>query len=68
MSSFYEPGFKLHLYVSFQSREMAIGLDLIEALVAVNKKLELDNFEAIVRLSETDGEASKLPRWTPDYI
>jgi hypothetical protein len=63
---FYQPGFKFHLYVSFQSRKMAIGLELIEALVKVNEKLGLDNFTATVRLSETDGP--KLPRWTPDYI
>ena len=54
MSNFYQAGFKLHLYCSFQSREMAIGLDLIEALLAVNKELGLDNFEATVRLSKPD--------------
>lgn len=41
-------------------------MDLIEALVEVCKKLNLDCFEATVRLSQTDGP--KLPRWTPDYI
>jgi len=41
-------------------------LDLIEALVDLNKALGLDNFEATVRLSVTDGP--KLPRWTPEYI
>jgi len=41
-------------------------LDLIEALVDLNKALGLDNFEATVRLSQTDGP--KLPRWTPGYI
>ena len=63
---FYQPGFKLHLYAAFQSREHAIGLELIEALEQVNQKLGLDNFKATVRLSQTSGP--KLPRWTPEYI
>ena len=32
----------------------------------VNKILELNNFKAVVRLSE--GSGTKKPRWTPDYI
>ena len=63
---FFQPGFKLHLYAAFQSREQAIGLDLIEALQQVNQLLGLNNFKATVRLSQTDGP--KLPRWTPEYI
>lgn len=66
IARYYAPGFKFHLYCSFQSRDQAIGLDLIEALVDLNKALGLDNFEATVRLSVTDGP--KLPRWTPQYV
>ena len=66
MRKHYQSGFKLILYCSFQSRDQAIGLDLIEALEQVCTKLGLDNFRAIVRLTQTDGP--KLPRWTPEYI
>ena len=64
--NFYQHGFKLHLFVSFQSRAQAIGLELIEALEKLNASLKLDNFTATVRLSETEGP--RLPRWTPEYI
>lgn len=67
MRDFYKPGFRLHLYVAFQNRAQAIGLDLIEALEQVNRTLGLDNFRVTVRLSEADGGA-KLPRWTPAFI
>ena len=67
MLSFFKAGFKLHLYVAFQSREQAIGLDLIESLQKVNEARGLNNFKATVRLSQTD-ETPKLPRWTPEYI
>lgn len=36
MANFFQPGFKLHLYAAFASREQAIGLELIEALQFVN--------------------------------
>jgi len=67
MRDFFQPGFKLHLYVAFQSRTQSIGLQLIEALEQVNQALGLDNFKATVRLSETDG-GPKMPRWTHEYI
>ena len=63
---YFQPGFKLHLYVAFQSRQQSIGLDLIEALVRVNEKLGLDNFKLTLRLSESEGK--KLPRWTEEWI
>lgn len=68
MEEFYQADFKFHLYCSFQNREEAIGLDLIEALVKVNKALGLYNFEVVVRLSQPDEGQPKLPRWTHDYI
>ena len=49
---YFEPGFKLHLFVAFRNREQAIGLEIIEALQAVNKKLGKDNFKLTLRLSE----------------
>ena len=48
---FYEDDFEFHLYVAFQDRESAIGLDVIEALESVNQKLGLTNFKPTVRLS-----------------
>lgn len=63
IASMYQTGFEFHLYVSFQDRDQAIGLDVIERLELVNRKLGLNNFKAVVRLSVTDGP--KLPRWTP---
>lgn len=53
--------------MAFQDRESAIGLDVIEALEGVNEKLGLNNFKAIVRLSNSDA-LFKPPRWTPQYI
>ena len=63
IANMYQTGFEFHLYVSFQDRDQAIGLDVIERLELVNRKLGLNNFKAVVRLSVTDGP--KLPRWTP---
>jgi len=64
----YESGFCFHLYVAFQDRESAIGLQVIEALERVNKRFGLKNFKAVVRLSKIEGSAKDLPRWTPKYI
>lgn len=66
MANLYQSGFSFHLYVSFQDRDQAIGLEVIEKLEQVNQKLGLSNFKAVVRLSVTDGP--KLPRWTPAYV
>ena len=64
----YEGDFEFHLYVAYQDRESAIGLDVIEALEGVNSKLGLSNFKAIVRLSQSNDGGPKPPRWTPAYI
>jgi hypothetical protein len=64
----YERGFCFHMYVAFQDRDSAIGLEVIEALERVNKKLGLSNFKVVVRLSKLEGTAKDLPRWTPKYI
>ena len=68
ISKFYQPGFKLHLYCAFASRQEAIGLDLIESLEKICQAKGLDNFKATVRLSKTDDGSPALPRWEPDYI
>lgn len=56
------------LYASFSDKENAIGLRLIKALEAVNSKLGVNNFKAIVRLSKGNREETKAPRWTPQYL
>ena len=68
MENFYKPGFKFHLYASFENREQAIGLDLIESLLQVNQVLGLTNFVATIRFSKPEKGQEKLPRWTEDYI
>ena len=47
--------FVLHLYVSFAERKEGIGLDILEAMDAITKKLGKDNFKLNVRLSKPDG-------------
>ena len=74
MRNYYDDGFELHLYVAFLDRASAIGLQLIEALADVNRKLGLSNFKLTLRLAkpeaaEDGGETpQKMPRWTPAYI
>lgn len=63
---YFQPGFKFHLYVAFQDRKQSIGLDLIEALVDINKELGCDNFELTLRMA--DGKGTKQPRWNPEYV
>ena len=58
----------MHLFAAFRNREQAIGLEIIEALVAINKKLGKDNFKLTLRLSEPPEGETKLPRWTPSYV
>ncbi len=55
--------FKFILYASFQSREEAIGLELIEGLRDVTEKAGLKNFELVVRISNEN----KF-RWDKEFI
>ena len=55
-----EAGFKLKLFVSFQSRADSIGLDLCENLHSFCKTKGIDNFELFVRLSN---ENLNVARW-----
>jgi hypothetical protein len=57
--------FKLVLYVSFQSRQDSVGLDLFEALDAYCKRQKLRNFELYVRLSK---EKQNSARWDKQFI
>jgi len=65
--------FRFHLYVSFQNEQSAIGLDLVNALLDLNKKLRLNNFKFTVRYSEPkkDPDSEKMirpRRWDKAYI
>lgn len=56
--------FSLTLYVSFQSRQDAIGLDLLEALNDFCKKKQIKCFSLVTRIS-TEG---RQRRWDNDWI
>lgn len=58
--------FQFVLYVSFQSREDAIGLELMEALHDWCVDKGLTCFKLVLRLSK--GAAKKQPRWEADWI
>lgn len=47
-----EDDFFFHYFVSFVNRDEAIGLDLCEALLELNKRKGINNFSLTVRLSE----------------
>ena len=63
--NFFETGFVLHLYCSFQDEETAIGLDLIRMLEKVTNGV---GFKATIRLSNPGEGKPKMPRWTDDFI
>lgn len=58
--------FRLKLYVSFQSRKDAIGLELLEALQEFCKQTNRDCFELNVRISSESSE--KTRRWDAAFI
>lgn len=58
--------FKFIFYVSFASREDALGLELCESLHKFCIDNDLDNFELVVRLSK--GSAVKPSRWDASFI
>lgn len=64
------PSFKFIFYISFMSRKDAVGLDLCEMLVEINKILGVDNFELHVRLSydENYQRIKNNPRWDEKFI
>lgn len=65
---YYEEGFQLLIYASFSDKENALGLELMKALEAVNNKLGISNFKAVVRLSKVEEGMTKLPRWSQTYV
>jgi NAD(P)H-flavin reductase len=60
--------FRFHFFISFVNRDEAIGLDLCEALLELNKAKGIENFTLTVRLSEQKDGAPRAVRWNKDYI
>lgn len=56
--------FKLRLYVSNQTRQSAIGIELLEALDRYCKRHALTNFELVMRVSNEGNPR----RWDASYI
>ena len=59
-----KPGsnFKLVLYVSFENKKDGLAFDLLEGLYEITQKLNLKNFDLVIRLSVTGS------RWDADFI
>jgi hypothetical protein len=64
----FEDDFCFHFFISFVNRDEAIGLDLCEALLELNKAKGINNFTLTVRLSEQKDGAPRAVRWNKDYI
>jgi len=64
----FEDDFQFHYFVSFLNRDEAVGLDLCEALVALNKTKGINNFHLTVRLSEAKDGAPRAVRWNKEYV
>lgn len=60
--------FRLKLYVSFQSRKDALGLELLETLHDFCKQIGRDNFDLQVRISSESSEKIKARRWDAAFI
>ena len=66
----FEEDFKFVFYISHQNLGETMGMDLCLKLMEMNKKLKIENFKLIVRLSEgRDGVyGAKQERWAKDII
>lgn len=66
----YDDDFKFIFYISHQNLNETMGMDLCYKLYELNKKLKLNNFEVVVRLSEgRDGiYGKKQERWALKVI
>lgn len=60
--------FNFHFFVSFVNRDEAIGLDLCEALVDLNKRKGINNFTLTLRISEQKEGVPRAVRWDKSYI
>ena len=55
--------FKFIFYVSFPNKLDSVGLEMIEGLDELTKKLGLNNFELVKRFSN-----ERSPRWDTNFI
>lgn len=67
MSSLSED-FEFHLYCSWEDKDQAIGLEIMEMLVKVNQIFKMNNFKLVTRFSKVAEGEQKPPRWNQDFI
>lgn len=65
--------FKLYMWYTSQNDEQAIGVQLMEKLQALDKKLGGDSFRLVTRIGSSKGSDSikaavVMPRWDENYI
>lgn len=59
----FAPKFKLVLYATFESRKLALCLDLLQGLHQISRDKNLNNFELVLRISQENPE-----RWDAEYL
>jgi NAD(P)H-flavin reductase len=59
----FSPKFKLVLYATFESRKLALALDLLQGLHQITKDKNLNNFELVLRISQENRQ-----RWDAEYL
>ena len=60
--------FKFVFYVSFMSRDEAIGLELMEGLHNLLRESGSDAFDLRLRLSKDPKQLAKPPRWDEAFV
>jgi len=60
--------FEFHIYCSWEDRDQAIGLEIMEMLEKVNECLQMTNFKLTTRFSKVKEGESKPPRWDQNWI
>jgi hypothetical protein len=59
-----DKNFKFVFYVSFPNRQDSVALELLEGLHELTKRLGMNNFELVKRISNE----GKQPRWDDSFI
>jgi NAD(P)H-flavin reductase len=59
----FSPKFKLVFYATFESRKLALALDLLQGLQQISRDKNLNNFELVLRISQENTE-----RWDAEYL
>ena len=55
--------FEFHLYCSWEDKQYAMGLEIMEMLIKVNECIGLSNFKLVTRFSKVKEGEQKPPRW-----